>query len=34
MSDNETNSSKSQQTIAALQDQIEVAQANVQYWKC
>ena len=29
MSDNETNSTKSQQTITALQEQIEVAQANV-----
>ena len=34
MSDNETNSTKSQQTITALQEQIEVAQANVQCWKC
>ena len=35
MSDNETNSIKSQQTITALQEQIEVAQANVvQCWKC
>ena len=34
MSDNETNSTKSKQTIAALREQIEVAQANVQCWKC
>ena len=34
MSDNETNSTKSQQTITVLQEQIEVAQANVQCWKC
>ena len=33
MSDNETNSTKSQQTIAALQEQIETVQANVQCWK-
>ena len=34
MSDNGTNSTKSQQTIGTLQEQIEVAQANVQCWKC
>ena len=34
MSDNETNSTKSQQTITALQEQIEVAQVNVQCCKC
>ena len=34
MSDNETYSTKSQQTIAALQEQIEIAQAYVQCWKC
>ena len=34
MSDNETNSTKSQQIITVLQEQIEVAQANVQCWKC